>query len=112
MSDIAKPLVHPTLGQWLRSSRKWLAFAACLAVAIIVLAPFSWLVRSSLMDAGQIFEFPPRWIPDPFVWSNYPEALTTVPFARYFANTLFILIPSVIGTVASTTLAAFAFSRL
>jgi multiple sugar transport system permease protein len=64
------------------------------------------------MDAGQIFEFPPAWIPHPFVWSNYPDALTAVPFGKYLLNTLTILVPSVVGTVASTTLAAYSFSRL
>jgi multiple sugar transport system permease protein len=90
----------------------WLSFLICVALAIILMTPFAWLVRSSLMDAGQIFEFPPAWIPHPFVWSNYPDALTAVPFGIYLLNTLTILIPSVVGTVASTTLAAYSFSRL
>src|ERR1700690_646241 len=100
----------------LRSSR-WrgrggLTFLVCVALAVVLTTPFAGLVRSSLMDAGQIFEFPPAWIPHPFVWSNYPDALTAIPFGKYLLNTLTILIPSVVGTVASTTLAAYAFSRL
>ncbi len=94
------------------SPRHWAAFAACAVIAIVVMTPFAWVVRSSLMDAGQIFEFPPRWIPNPVVWANYPEALTAIPFGQYFFNTLFILVPSVVGTVVSTTLAAYAFARL
>jgi multiple sugar transport system permease protein len=90
----------------------WLTFLICVALAIVLTMPLAWLVRSSLMDAGQIFEFPPAWIPHPFVWSNYPDALTAVPFGKYLLNTLAILIPSVVGTVASTTLAAYSFSRL
>jgi multiple sugar transport system permease protein len=90
----------------------WLTFLVCVALAVVLTTPFAWLVRSSLMDAGQIFEFPPAWIPHPFVWSNYPDALTAVPFGKYLLNTLTILIPSVVGTVASTTLAAYSFSRL
>jgi multiple sugar transport system permease protein len=90
----------------------WLTFVVCVTLAIVLTMPLAWLVRSSLMDAGQIFEFPPEWIPHPFVWSNYPDALTAVPFGKYLFNTLMILIPSVVGTVASTTLAAYSFSRL
>jgi multiple sugar transport system permease protein len=93
-------------------ARVGLTLLVCMAIAIVLTTPFAWLVRSSLMDAGQIFEFPPAWIPRPFVWSNYPDALTAVPFGKYLLNTLTILIPSVIGTVASTTLAAYSFSRL
>jgi multiple sugar transport system permease protein len=93
-------------------ARVGLTLLVCMAIAIVLTTPFAWLVRSSLMDAGQIFEFPPAWIPRPFVWSNYRDALTAVPFGKYLLNTLTILIPSVVGTVASTTLAAYSFSRL
>ena len=80
------------------------------SVAMII--PLVWLVRSSFMTLGQIFIFPPEWIPNPWQWQNYPEALTTVPFLRYFVNTMIILIPSVIGTVVSATFAAYGFARL
>src|ERR1700729_941998 len=93
-------------------ARAGLCFLVGLVIAVVLTTPFAWLVRSSLMDAGQIFEFPPAWIPHPFVWSNYPDALTAIPFGKYLLNTLTILIPSVVGTVASTTLAAYSFSRL
>jgi multiple sugar transport system permease protein len=93
-------------------ARAGLCFLVGLVIAVVLTTPFAWLVRSSLMDAGQIFEFPPAWIPHPFVWSNYPDALTAIPFGKYLLNTLTILVPSVMGTVASTTLAAYSFSRL
>jgi multiple sugar transport system permease protein len=77
-----------------------------------MLLPLTWLFRSSIMTPGQIFTFPPEWIPNPFAWQNYPEAVTTIPFLLYFKNTLFILIPTVIGTVVTATLAAYGFARL
>ncbi len=95
-----------------RGLGRWVAFALCCGIAVALLVPFAWLVRSSFMDAGQIFEFPPRWIPDPFTWTNYPDAIAAIPFMRYLANTLIILAPTVIGTVLSTTLAAYSFARL
>lgn len=83
-----------------------------LAGSVVMLIPLAWLVRSSFMGLSQIFIFPPEWIPDPWRWDNYPKALTTIPFARYFANTLFILVPTVIGTLLTAALAAFGFARL
>ena len=77
-----------------------------------MLVPFVWLVRSSFMTLGQIFIFPPEWVPRPWRWQNYPEALTTIPFLRYFINTMTILVPSVVGTVVTATFAAYGFSRL
>lgn len=87
-------------------------YLALVAGSVAMMLPLAWLVRSSFMTLGQIFIFPPQWIPKPWAWSNYPDALTTIPFLRYFLNTLVILVPSVAGTVVTATLAAYAFARL
>jgi multiple sugar transport system permease protein len=91
---------------------KFLSYILCFAGSFIMLLPLAWLFRSSIMTPGQIFTFPPEWIPNPFAWQNYPEAVTTIPFLLYFKNTLFILIPTVLGTVVTATLAAYGFARL
>jgi ABC-type glycerol-3-phosphate transport system permease component len=64
-----------------------IAFALCLVIAALMVMPLIWLVRSSFMDIGQIFISPPQWIPRPWLWSNYPEAFTTIPFLHYLINT-------------------------
>lgn len=87
-------------------------YLLCLLGSALMLFPLVWLVRSSVMDLGQIFIFPPEWIPRPWRLQNYPEALTTIPFLLYFRNTMTILIPSVLGTVVTSALAAYGFSRL
>lgn len=91
---------------------KTVVYLLCIGVSVLMLFPLVWLVRSSVMDLGQIFIFPPEWIPDPWRWQNYPEALTTIPFLLYLRNTLTILVPSVLGTVVTAALAAYGFSRL
>lgn len=44
-------------------------------------------------------------------WKNYADALVRTPFSRYIVNTLFILIFCTFGTVLSTILVAYGFSR-
>ncbi|WP_432512147.1 carbohydrate ABC transporter permease [Kineococcus sp. SYSU DK001] len=84
-----------------------------LAVTVFAcLMPFVWLVRSSLMGTEQIFSYPPDWIPDPFLWSNFSGALASAPFGRYAANTLLLVVLIVPGALLSSSAAAFAFSRL
>jgi multiple sugar transport system permease protein len=95
-----------------RRLSKVILYLLCLAVSAVMLIPLLWLVRSSFMGLKQIFVFPPQWIPSPWQFDNYPKALTTIPFFRYFLNTLTILVPSVVGTVATSALAAYGFSRL
>lgn len=80
--------------------------------AVVMMLPVAWLVSTSLKEPGQVFRFPPEWIPDPVRWRNYPDALTEMPFDRYVANTLFITISNMIGVLLSSSLAAYAFARL
>jgi multiple sugar transport system permease protein len=93
------------LGQLLR-------YGLVLLVAGLFLLPLFWMISSSLKPNYQVLEFPPRWLPNPVQWSNYPEALTYVPFARYGLNTLFISIMTIVGHLLSCTLVAYAFARL
>lgn len=99
----------PALG---KTFGKLTVYLLCLVVSVLMFFPLLWLLRSSVMDLGQIFVFPPEWVPRPWRWQNYPEALTTIPFLRYLRNTLTILLPSVLGTVVTSALAAYGFSRL
>lgn len=46
-----------------------------------------------------------------FNMNNYGDALTASPFPRFILNTLFILVLAVFGTVLSSTLVAYGFSR-
>lgn len=102
-----------TLGRTSRARLSVLGvYLLLLGGSVVMLIPLVWLVRSSFMGLSQIFIFPPEWLPDPWRWDNYPKALTTIPFARYFANTLLILVPTVAGTLLTASLAAFGFSRL
>ena len=83
-----------------------------LAGAILMLVPLVWMVSTSLKDEGDVFLIPVQWIPKHIRWNNYPEALTFVPYARYFLNSVEVTGLSVLGTVLSSSLVAFAFARL
>ncbi len=89
-----------------------ITYALLLSMSFVMLVPLVWLVRSSVMDLNQIFVFPPEWIPDPWQWNNYPAAFTTIPFLLYLRNTLTIVISVLCGTLITSSLAAYGFSRL
>ncbi len=71
-----------------------------------------WLISTSLKEPGAIFLLPPKWIPDPIRWQNYPEAMTAQPFARFFLNTMIITVFATLGTVLTASMAAYSFARL
>lgn len=80
--------------------------------AFLVLVPFAWTLSTSLKTDQQVLEFPPRWIPDPVVWENYPEAFTARPFDVFIKNSLLITVLSVVGQTLSSAVVAFGFARL
>lgn len=89
-----------------------LALALLLGVAALFLTPLLWMISSSLKPDYAIFAVPPQLIPIPPRWSNYPEALTFVPFGRYALNTLLISGVTIVGHLLSCTVIAYAFARL
>lgn len=83
-----------------------------IALGILFLAPFLWMVSTSLKPDYEMFDLPPKWIPEPILWSNYPDALNTIPFLRYAGNTIFLTSVNLIGVLLSTSLVAYSFARL
>jgi multiple sugar transport system permease protein len=70
------------------------------------------MIRSSVIPLHEILKMPIVWIPENIVLSNFTQALTVLPFGRFFMNTTIILVLSVMGILFSGTLAAYSFSRL
>ena len=85
---------------------------ALLLSGIVFVAPFLWTVVTSLKVSAQIFTWPPIFIPQPIQWRNYYDAMTFVPFGRYFLNSLFLCLIVAIGTLLSNTLVAYGFARI
>lgn len=74
--------------------------------------PFFWMVTTALKLPEQTFLVPPKWLPWPLNWSNFPESLTYIPFGAYTMNTVKIAVPSIVGTLLSCTLVAYGFARV
>ena len=81
-------------------------------IALIVIFPFFWMVRSSFMSNLEINRYPPLLLPSNWHFDNYLYTLTVFPFGRYFMNTMIITIPSIIGVLLTSSLAAYSFARL
>ncbi|MDQ1301819.1 MAG: multiple sugar transport system permease protein [Chloroflexota bacterium] len=98
-------ILKRTTGQVVR------VFAAYL-VGLIFFLPFYWMVSTALKTPDQTFQSPPAWIPSPFAFRNFLDAVNYVPFGLYARNTLTIAIPSVLGTLISCSLTGYGFSRI
>jgi multiple sugar transport system permease protein len=80
--------------------------------AVVFLMPFLWMLSTSLKPDSQLYAYPPIWIPHPLQWANYPKTVTFVPFFLYLRNTLIIALSSMVGVVASSSLAAYSLARI
>jgi ABC-type glycerol-3-phosphate transport system permease component len=87
----------------------WLLLAL---LALLFVLPFVWMLSTSLKVDRQVFALPPRWLPRPIRWGNYPIALAAFPFWEYLGNTLFLCIATVTGSLVSCALPAYAFARI
>lgn len=94
-----------------KMSRFW-AHVFLITASAFFIIPFVWLVSTSLKPLTQIFTFPPEWIPRPFEWSNYTNAMEHIPFFTYLKNTAIITIFSTVGVVLSCPLVAYSFAKL
>jgi len=81
--------------------------------SLVMLYPLLWMVGSSFKTNADIFSTVSP-LPNPFDFSAYVRGWhgLQVSFGRFQWNSLVIAVLSVIGNVASCSLAAFAFARL
>jgi multiple sugar transport system permease protein len=80
--------------------------------SIFMLLPFVWMLSTSLKEPREIFTYPPMWIPSRFAWENYLEAVSAMPFGRFYFNSFVVAVSVTFLQILTSSLAAFAFARL
>ena len=80
--------------------------------AVFILSPFFWMISTSLKKAGDVYIAPPQWIPADPQWENYVTAVTRLNYGVHATNTAIIVVFVMIGTLFSSSFAAYGFSRL
>jgi ABC-type glycerol-3-phosphate transport system permease component len=106
---------RPRWHQGKKASRlisKTLIMLMLFAGVVVIMIPFVWMISVSLMNAAEIYAVPPKWIPSKFLWRNYYQAVTTIPFMLLLRNSLYIVIGRLVGTLLTASLAAYGFARL
>ena len=89
-----------------------MVYAFLVAMAIIVLFPFYWMIISSLKTLDEYRMSVPTFWPKTVMLSNYAEAFTTANLGRLFVNTMIVGVISTLLSLVITVLSAFAFARL
>jgi multiple sugar transport system permease protein len=76
---------------------EWLAYGVGLPIALVMLAPFLYMVVTALRHAHP---------------ETFAAALAAAPFGRFFLNSAILSVAVALGQVLTSTTAAYAFARL
>lgn len=91
---------------------KIVTYILLVVLALTMLFPFLWMLATSFMGEFEVFQFPPKFMPEKFRFSNYINALTSLPFDRFFINSIIITAGYVFGQLFFCSMAAYAFAKL
>ena len=91
---------------------KFFTYAFLIAMALIVLFPFYWMIISSLKTLDEYRLSVPTFWPTRVMFGNYAEAFTTANLGKLFLNTAYVGVVSTLLSLVITVLSAFAFARL
>jgi ABC-type glycerol-3-phosphate transport system permease component len=83
-----------------------------IGMSLVFLIPLFWMISTALKDRAQTWIFPPVWIPNPFIWENFPNVFKAGPFLSFLKNTLILIVWNIAGSVISTILVSYGFARL
>jgi multiple sugar transport system permease protein len=96
----------------LPSSRSLLVSAVLLALAIPLVFPLYWMVSSSFKGTHETFAYPPVIVPEALRLDNFQQVFELQPFALQYANSLYIAVLNVAGTMILASLSGYAFARI
>ena len=89
-----------------------LLYAVLIALTVIMLIPFLWMLSASLKLDKDVFVFPIQWIPESPRWRNYIDIWTKIPLLKFVLNTVKITIIVTFLQLLTSSFAAYAFAKL
>lgn len=82
-----------------------------LAGAVLMIAPFVYLISISFTPNSYVLTTPPQFIPENPTTANYAQALEAQDIPRYFLNSLGVAVVSTALSVLLSSMMAYAFAR-
>ena len=118
LTDITETDVGRSKRRRRRKGWHWLAYFVLVPGAILFVAPFAWLVSASFQQMGDIFSWPPQWIPKNPSLNGYKSFLGIGDSAvggtgawRWFANSAFVASSVTVLQLFFNSLAAYVFAK-
>ena len=106
---------------------KTVIYTFLVIMAIIVIIPFYWMIITGMKNETEVTLFPPTLYPNEVHLENFinvllpkvkdsnnPDILVhnSFQFVTFFKNTMLVAVISMVGTLVTTILAAYAFAKM
>ncbi len=93
---------------------KGIIYALLITGTLIFVLPLVIMVSTSLKSFNEINHYPPTFLPNQVITTNYAEAWNykNTQFPRWTFNTIFIIAATLPGVVITSSLCAYGFARL
>ncbi|NMC78645.1 MAG: carbohydrate ABC transporter permease [Chloroflexi bacterium] len=93
--------------------RKWTgnfsAYFVLLVATVLLGLPFFWMIITSLKPIEEVIQFPPTWLPSSIHLENFIAAWNTVPFGRFYLNSIYTSTATTVLQVLFALFMAYAF---
>jgi multiple sugar transport system permease protein len=87
-------------------------FLVLVAVALVVLLPFIWMLLTSFKPDADVVQFPPQLWPRSFTIQHYIDIWHRIPYARLFLNTVIFAGGVTLISLFFDSLTAYALARI
>lgn len=102
-----------TPAQQRAAKAKWYWGIPLWILAIAFLAPFAWMLSTSLKQDVDAFRVPMQWIPDPAQWENFKTVVVgETSVLPAFGRSALVALLRVAGELITATMAGYAFARM
>ncbi|MGB9823498.1 MAG: carbohydrate ABC transporter permease [Candidatus Hydrothermia bacterium] len=89
---------------------KAITYVILILLALISLLPFYWMITTSFKTPAESIAVPPTLFPKTFSLDAYKTVLTKIAFPRYMYISFITSVLTILGSLLTALLAAFAFS--
>ena len=80
--------------------------------SILMTIPFIWMLLTSFKTLTESMQVPPTILPKEFISINYKNAVSLLPFFKFYLNTLMVIIIRVLTSTLFAAMAAYAFAKI
>ena len=80
--------------------------------SLLMFFPFVWMFLSAFKTTGDVYTYPPKWIPSSFLPTNFTEVFRKIPFLRFYANSIVIAVIQTFLQILISAMGAFALTKL